>query len=270
VDSSLVIIGLSSRTATPEMRQRFWIDEIAREEAAARLVRSEGISEAVVLVTPARTEFIVWVEDASEAANSVLRLLAQRFGLKLEEWKHFYRVTDTAAIRHVFALAAGTEREPDESTAEIASDMKASVEQAQKNGTVGRMLDALFIRAFAIAESQHVMQADTDAIAEEAKTFHKQLVAERIIPATAVLRVRIEEICRHELDTLESVLGALDPSQKQVLTEMRVRVTKRIAAEVAQEFKGLEERAATQDMADAAQRLINHGHVRDIVYRSQN
>ena len=270
MDCSLVIVGLSSRTATPEMRQRFWIDEIAREEAAARLVRSEGISEAVVLVTAARTEFIVWVEDASEAANSVLRLLAQRFGLKLEEWKHFYRVTDLAAIRHIFALAAGTEREPDESPADIARQMGACLDRARSAGTAGRMLEALFTRALALADPQHAPEALADAIESEARTFQKQLVAERIAPAAAVLRVRIEEICRQELDSLERVLGPLDAPQRQVLAEARLRVTKHIAGEVAHELRDLQDRASTQDMADAAQRLINRGHVRDLIHRSQN
>jgi glutamyl-tRNA reductase len=132
------------------------------------------------------------------------------------------------------------------------------------------MLEALFTRALALADPQHAPEALAEAIESEARTFQKQLVAERIAPAAAVLRVRIEEICRQQLDSLERVLGPLDESQRQVLVEARLRVTKHIAGEVAHELRDLQDRASTQDMADAAQRLINRGHVRDLIHRSQN
>ena len=95
---SLVIIGLNYRTASLDVRERFWISESRRYEAIHQLVRSEGIDEAVVLSTPHRTEFILWASDASSAANSVLRLLTREYDLKMCEWSSFYRLLDEAAL----------------------------------------------------------------------------------------------------------------------------------------------------------------------------
>jgi glutamyl-tRNA reductase len=272
VDSSLVIVGLSSRTSSSNVRERFWMDEIARSEAAARLARAEGISEVVVLVTSERTEYIVWADDPSEAANSILQLLSQKFGLKLCEWKNFYRVTDKAAIAHVFSLLCGSRTEDGEDVAMLREALKSAWTQARAAGTSGRMLDTLFTRAFALVDANSARPASMtpEAIGAEAKTFQKKLLAERLVPAAAIVRVRVEEICRQELDALERTLGPLNEPQKNALAEMKVRVTKRIAGEVEHELKGLKQTARQQNLAETAQRLIDHGQMRDLISRSQN
>src|SRR5205085_8805473 len=106
VEPSLMVVGLNFRTAPVAVRERFWISEARRSEALAHLQRSEGIEEVVVLATCNRTEFIVWADDPSLAANSVLRLLSSDYGLKLCEWKHFYRLLDEAALVHIFRVAS--------------------------------------------------------------------------------------------------------------------------------------------------------------------
>jgi glutamyl-tRNA reductase len=88
------------------VRERFWISEGRRVEALVQLTKAEGVEEVVVLVTCNRTEFLLWANDASLAANSVLRFLSSEYGLKLCEWKHFYRLLDDAALLHIFRVAA--------------------------------------------------------------------------------------------------------------------------------------------------------------------
>lgn len=279
MDSSLVIVGLSSRTSPTSVRERFWMDEIGRTEAAAKLARSEGISEAIVVVTKARTEYIVWAEDPSDAANSILHLLAKNFGLKLCEWEHFYRVTDKAAIAHVFSLLCGNKLEQDEDASALRSAMQSAWTQARTAGTSGRMLDALLTKAFALADSAktHTPRGEaaneniaTELIAAEAKQFQKKLVAERVAPAAAMVRVRVEDICRQELDAFERALGPVNEPQRNSLAEMKVRVTKRIASEVEHELKGLDQTVSQENLAETAKRLISHGQMRDAVSRSQN
>jgi glutamyl-tRNA reductase len=275
VDSSLVIVGLSSRTASSSVRERFWMDEIARSEAATKLTRSDGISEALVLVTKSRVEFVVWADDPSDAANSILQLLSQKFGLKLCEWEHFYRVTDTAAIAHVFSLACETADDPDEPAADNLQQLNDAWKQADAAGTSGPMLDALFAKAVALADR---INANTlkpgavpaDMIAAEAKSFRKKLLADRVTPAAAVLRVRVEEICRHEMETFERALGPMNEPQRNTLNEVRVRVTKRIGSEVEHELKELKQIAEQQNMSETAQRLLTHRQMHDAINRSQN
>lgn len=275
VDSSLVIVGLNSRTSPSGVRERFWMDDIARSEVAATLARSEGISEVVVLLGDARIEYIVWADDPSDAATSILQVLSQRFGLKLCEWEHFYRVTDTAAVAHVFALACGAASDNDADDVDSLAELGAAWQHARKAGTTGRLLDALFTKAFALADQARANalrpgMTVSNAIAAEAKSFQKKLLAERVQPAAAVLRMRVEDICRHELEAFERSLPALNSPQKDTMTELRVRVTKRIASEVEHELKGLKQTAAQQNMAETAQRLLTHGLLRDAINRSQS
>jgi len=275
VDSSLVIVGLNSQTAPASARERFWMDEIARTEAVNRLARAEGICEALVLVTHARTEFIVWADDPSEAATSILQLLSQRFGLKLCEWKHFYRMTDKAAIAHVLSLLSAEAARDEADIAELRTAMTEAWHQAQAGGTCGRMLDVLLTRAFVVSEATKPESLRTghtaaDMIAAEAKSLQKKLMAERVAPAAAIVRVRVEDICRQEIDAFERAMGPVNEPQKNAFAELKLRVTKRIAGEVEHELKQLKQTAAQQNLGEAAKRLLDHGEMRDLVHRSHN
>ncbi|MFZ1928552.1 MAG: hypothetical protein WAU50_05415, partial [Candidatus Sulfotelmatobacter sp.] len=87
MEPTLMVIGLNYRTAPVAVRERFWISENRRYEALVELSRAEGIDEVIVLATCNRTEFLLWVNDVTLAANSVMRLLGSEYGLMLCEWK---------------------------------------------------------------------------------------------------------------------------------------------------------------------------------------
>ena len=146
-----MVIGLNHRTAPVAVRERFWISESKRLEALVTLERAEGIEEVIVLGTCNRTEFVLWASDASLAANSILRYLSGEFGLKLCEWKHFYRLLDEAALLHIFRVASSLDSlvlgEP-----QIVSQVKAAWAQAQKANSTGRYLDAVLQKALTVSK----------------------------------------------------------------------------------------------------------------------
>ena len=106
MEPTLMVVGLNYRTAPMAVRERFWISENRRYEALLQLSKAEGIEEVIVLATCNRTEFLLWVNDVTLAANSVMRFLGSEYGLKLCEWKHFYRLLDEAALLHIFRVAS--------------------------------------------------------------------------------------------------------------------------------------------------------------------
>src|SRR5580700_11351615 len=146
-----MVVGLNYRTASVAVRERFWIAENRRYEASVQLSRAEGIDEVVVMATCNRTEFWLWTNDVTLAANSVMRLLAAEYGLKLCEWKHFYRLLDEAALLHIFRVASSLDSmvlgEP-----QIVSQMKNAWAQAQKTGSSGRFLDAVVQKALTVSK----------------------------------------------------------------------------------------------------------------------
>jgi glutamyl-tRNA reductase len=146
-----MVIGVSYRTAPVAVRERFWIAEGRRCEALMQLSRADGIDEVAVLATCNRTEFILWTRDASAASGSVLNFLTREYGLKLSEWKHFYRKLDEQALEHIFRVTSSLDSmvvgEP-----EIVAEVKTAWALAQRLGTSGRFLDAVFQKALTVGK----------------------------------------------------------------------------------------------------------------------
>ncbi len=150
MEPSLMVVGLNYRTAPVGVRERFWISENRRYDALAHLSRAEGIAEVIVMATCNRTEFWLWATDVTLAANSVMRLLGSDYGLKLCEWKHFYRLLDEAALLHIFRVASSLDSmvmgEP-----QVISQVKEAWNQAQKVGATDRFLDAVVQKALTVS-----------------------------------------------------------------------------------------------------------------------
>jgi len=146
-----MVVGLNYRTAPVGVRERFWISEDRRYQVLVQLSRAEGIDEVIVFATCNRTEFLLWVNDVTLAANSVMRLLGAEYGLKLCEWKHFYRLLDEAALLHIFRVASSLDSmvvgEP-----QVISQVKQAWQQAQKVGVTGRFLDAVMQKALTVSK----------------------------------------------------------------------------------------------------------------------
>ncbi|MGA8646081.1 MAG: glutamyl-tRNA reductase [Candidatus Sulfotelmatobacter sp.] len=151
MEPTLMVVGLNYRTAPVGVRERFWISEDRRYQALVNLSQAEGVEEVIVLATCNRTEFLLWANDVTLAANSVMRLLGSEYGLKLCEWKHFYRLLDEAALLHIFKVASSLDSmvigEP-----QVISQVKQAWQQAQKVGATGRFLDAVLQKALTVSK----------------------------------------------------------------------------------------------------------------------
>jgi glutamyl-tRNA reductase len=81
----------------------------------------------------------------------VMRFLGSEYGLKLCEWKHFYRLLDEAALLHIFRVASSLDSmvvgEP-----QVISQVKQAWQQAQKVGVTGRFLDAVMQKALTVSK----------------------------------------------------------------------------------------------------------------------
>lgn len=182
VEPSLVVVGVSYRTAALAVRERFWMDERQHLDALDRLVRSEGVDEVFVLSTCNRTEFYVWTQSPSDAANSVLRFLTREYNLKLSEWKNFYRIVDDAAITHLFRVAAGLDTrvfiDPD-----ITAMIRNAWSLARQANTIGRFLDHLLKRALDVAQRVYRDSGEASHIVAVPEAALRQI--RDVLPASA-------------------------------------------------------------------------------------
>jgi glutamyl-tRNA reductase len=419
VEPTLMVVGLNYRTAPVAVRERFWISENRRYEALVQLSRAEGIEEVIVMATCNRTEFWLWANDVTLAANSVMRLLGAEYGLKLCEWKHFYRLLDEAALLHIFRVASSLDSmvvgEP-----QVVSQVKQAWQQAQKVGATGRFLDAVLQKALTVSKRvrsetaignaavsipyaaveltrqifgtlenkkvlllgagkmselsargllnhgagsvrvisrtlehavelatklgglaipfeerwQHMAEADViisstscphtvlsreeaeimvrgrnnrslvivdiamprdiDAgvrdvkgvflydlddlenvvdhnagereaaataaqkiLQAEAQGFRRKLMAERVVPTIVALRLRLDEICRQELDSFRQENGPFSKDQDEMLNAVMSRMTQRIAGSLARELKELPEKVQQEQMTTALRQLFH-------------
>ena len=146
-----MVVGLNHRTAPMATRERFWVNESRRYEVLRRLKSAEGVEEVVVVSTRCRTEFIVWADDPTLAANSLVNYLSAEHGLKLSEWEHFYRRLDDAALVHIFRLACSLDCQM-LCGSDVVRNLTAAWEQARTVGATGPFLNAVLGKARAVSE----------------------------------------------------------------------------------------------------------------------
>jgi glutamyl-tRNA reductase len=148
---SLRLLGINHKTAPIELRERV---AVPREALAARcleLVGIEGVpgvSEALILSTCNRVEFLTVAEPGADLAG----FLHRHLGLDEAELRpHLYEYRDREAVRHLFRVAASLDSmvvgEP-----QILGQVKEAYTVAREAGTVAAQLEPLLQSAFAAAK----------------------------------------------------------------------------------------------------------------------
>jgi glutamyl-tRNA reductase len=132
-----------------------------REKLAYRLeeipgalleIQARGAKEALILSTCNRVELTAALDDDFGVEALIETLLSHRTGLAVDEiLPHIYRHENSAAIRHLFRVAASLDSmivgEP-----QILGQLKQACAQARDNGAIGTVLDAVLTRAFNVAK----------------------------------------------------------------------------------------------------------------------
>jgi len=163
---SLVLVGLSHKTAPIEIRERIAFAEDRLSAALMRLKQEFGLQEGMIISTCNRVEIIAQGTDSQlQAVDSVKNFLYSYHALRppfLEDYLYAYQRHD--AIRHVFRVASSLDSmvvgEP-----QILSQMKRSYLLAQQAGSIGNDLKSLIPRAFFVAKRvRSVTRIGTSAV----------------------------------------------------------------------------------------------------------
>jgi glutamyl-tRNA reductase len=147
---SLILLGISHRTAPIELRERLALPAAALAPALELLAQQPGVREGMILSTCNRVEILVVADDG--AAPDLLHFLALATGqASLPPVANFYRHADADAARHVFRVAASLDSlvvgEP-----QILGQLKQAFAAAQAAGLAGPELEAVAARAFHAAK----------------------------------------------------------------------------------------------------------------------
>ena len=148
----LFVFGINHRTCPLDIREKY---AVSGEDLLAVLTQARnlsGVEGAVVLSTCNRTEFYCLSDNNTDVDfRSLFGLIEKIRGNRPVQPEMVYTLADEAAVRHLFRVTSGLDSmvlgEP-----QITGQVKQSLAEARRVGTVGPALGRLFEYAFKTAK----------------------------------------------------------------------------------------------------------------------
>jgi glutamyl-tRNA reductase len=149
---SIVVLGLSHRTAPVETRERLAFSDAAIPDTLQQLRTSGLVEEAVILSTCNRVELYAVIPSAVPATFSSLQqfLLGSRTVTDPID-EVFYNLTEPQSVEHLFRVACGLDSMVIGET-EILGQLKHAYELALQHKHTGSRLNKAFQKAFNVAK----------------------------------------------------------------------------------------------------------------------
>ena len=94
-------------------------------------------------------------------------------------------------------------------------------------------------------------------VAAEVSVFRGKLEAQTSVPTIVALRLRLEEICRQELESFREERGPFTREQDQSLHAITQQIVQKIASSLARELKEFPEKEEQEKMTEAVTRLFH-------------
>ena len=141
---SILVVGVSHRSAPLPLLERITIADDAMPKAITHLARRDTIREAVVLSTCNRTEVYVVAELFHGAYGDIRDFLCEQSGLHVDELApHLYSQHDRAAVEHLYDVTAGLDSAV-LGESEILGQVRGAWDAAQRAGGARSSLNLLF------------------------------------------------------------------------------------------------------------------------------
>jgi glutamyl-tRNA reductase len=151
---SIVLAGMSHKTAPVEVRERLALTPEACADALRALVDGEVVREGLIVSTCNRVEVIADVDPSryEEGVERVKRFLMDSRSISLDDFgKHLYTRANAEAIHHIFRVASSLDSmvigEP-----QVLGQVRKAYTLAVEAGTAGRALHRLMHHAFHVAK----------------------------------------------------------------------------------------------------------------------
>ncbi|MEV6175468.1 glutamyl-tRNA reductase [Streptomyces sp. NPDC051954] len=152
---SLLVVGLSHRSAPVSVLERAALSEDAQIKLLQDTVAAEPAGEAAVLATCNRIELYADVDKFHAGVAELSTLLAQHSGVGLEELTpYLYVHYEDRAVHHLFSVACGLDSMV-VGEGQILGQIKDSLATAQELHTAGRLLNDLFQQALRVGKRAH-------------------------------------------------------------------------------------------------------------------
>ncbi|MFF5183056.1 glutamyl-tRNA reductase [Streptomyces sp. NPDC000345] len=173
---SLLVVGLSHRSAPVSVLERASLSADAQLKLLQDTVAAEPAAEAAVLATCNRIELYADVDKFHAGVAELSTLLAQHSGVGLEELTpYLYVHYEDRAVHHLFSVACGLDSMV-VGEGQILGQLKDSLARAQELHTAGRLMNDLFQQGLRVGKRAH-SETGIDRAGQSLVTFGLEQLA---------------------------------------------------------------------------------------------
>ncbi|MER0480859.1 glutamyl-tRNA reductase [Streptomyces sp. Edi2] len=173
---TLLVVGLSHRSAPVSVLERAALAPEARGKLLQDAVSAEPVTESAVLSTCNRIELYADVDKFHAGVAELSTLLARHSGAGLEELTpYLYVHYEDRAVHHLFSVACGLDSMV-VGEGQILGQIKDALAVAQELHTAGRLLNDLFQQALRVGKRAH-SETGIDKAGQSLVTFGLEQLA---------------------------------------------------------------------------------------------
>ncbi|MDI3408829.1 glutamyl-tRNA reductase [Streptomyces cavernicola] len=174
---SLLVVGLSHRSAPVSVLERAALPADAQVKLLHDTVAAEPATEAAVLATCNRIELYADVDKFHAGVAELSTLLAQHSGVGLEELTpYLYVHYEDRAVHHLLSVACGLDSMV-VGEGQILGQIKDALATSQDLHTAGRLLNDLFQQALRVGKRAH-SETGIDRAGQSLVTFGLEQLAD--------------------------------------------------------------------------------------------
>ena len=152
---SILLFGVSHRSAPVSVLEQLSIDESDQVKIVDRVLQSPLVTEAMVLSTCNRVEVYAVVDAFHGGLAVVGQVLSEHSGMSMGDLtKYAYVRYSEAAVEHLFAVASGLDSAV-VGEQQVLGQVRRAYGTAEANRTVGRVLHELAQRALSVGKRVH-------------------------------------------------------------------------------------------------------------------
>ncbi|MFJ9340323.1 glutamyl-tRNA reductase [Streptomyces sp. NPDC101733] len=175
---SLLVVGLSHRSAPVSVLERASLSADAKGKLLHDTLAAEPATEATVLATCNRIELYADVDKFHAGVAELSTLLAQHSGVALEELTpYLYVHYEDRAVHHLFSVACGLDSMV-VGEGQILGQIKDALAVGQELHTAGRLINDLFQQALRVGKRAH-SETGIDRAGQSLVTFGLEQLAVR-------------------------------------------------------------------------------------------
>ncbi|HEU5332081.1 MAG TPA: glutamyl-tRNA reductase [Actinocrinis sp.] len=244
---SLLIIGLSHRTAPIPLLEQVALRPDQVDKLLGDAVGTEHVDEAIAVATCNRLEVYADVTKFHGALADLSELVSHYTGVSLDELTgHFYVHYDNRAVQHLFTVACGLDSmvlgEP-----QVLGQLRAALASGQAGGTAGRVLNDLAQTALRVGKRAH-SETGLDRAGQSLVTAALELAAP-VLPEGGPARAVV--VGAGSMSSLAATtLARLHPGLDLAIANRSLKRAERLAAAVGGRAVPLDEVGAALEGAD--------------------